>query len=805
MRLGVAPERISALTFTRKAAGEFFDAILAKLARAASDPAAAAELAGDLAAPDFDRGAALTLLRAYIGAIPKLALGTLDSFFADVVRAFPFEFGFAGQFEILDDYAGHLEKQRVLRAVFDGSDAGAGDFLDSFKLATFGREDAGIVRNLEKFIGDLHELFLEAEDPALWGNSLRIWPRGNEWVQLSEPNLDHVLGALTDHLNGRGLEPTVLDRWLRFLGWLRNHQPGAPVPDKEKTLFGHFMRARDDLLRGGGTITVDRRRHELEPEECDYLLALFGHIVAGEIEVRLRRTRGLWAVLSKYEANYREAVRKQGKLTFGDLPLLLAGGGAPLPDQIAYRLDSNFEHWLLDEFQDTSYAQWRVIEPLAEEALQDPEGRRSLFQVGDLKQAIYGWRGGDASLFASLRDRYREMGGGRFREVPLDKSYRSAQPVIDTVNQVFSPDTVSALFPAMRGRWEFTPHSTEHTDLSGCVSWIAAEKISGRGQADARLRARLELAAGLIEEIQPLARGLSVAVLVRRNSTGRTATDLLRARTGQPVVNASEFGIADDNPLTSALRSLFHAAAHPGDNFAWQHLQMTPLANAVGASRSAFCTALLSEVWASGFEATTRRWLDQIPGELDPYSRHRAEEFGRAAALFDRGGSRSVDDFLRYIDRHSARDAATRSAIQVLTVHKAKGLDFDIVILPELEGDALDTPPRGIGVHYSPDREIEWVMQMPNRAIVEADPKLNAFLESQSAEACYESLCLYYVALTRAKRANFLISDALPKNPSSLNFPSLLRHGLLAEGAVGSGLLWQQGDADWWREVPAGR
>jgi ATP-dependent helicase/nuclease subunit A len=113
----VTPERIVAVTFTRKAAGEFFDSILVKLAKAASDPKFAKTLVGDESidpevandplrpimrelTPDHFR----TLLRVFISRMPRLFLGTLDSFFSAILRSFPAEFGLAGDFEILSDH-----------------------------------------------------------------------------------------------------------------------------------------------------------------------------------------------------------------------------------------------------------------------------------------------------------------------------------------------------------------------------------------------------------------------------------------------------------------------------------------------------------------------------------------------------------------------------------------------------------------------------------------------------------------------------------------------------------------------------
>src|SRR3954468_7673920 len=99
---GASAERIVALTFTRKAAGEFFDEILNKLARAAAHPPAAETLARELnaahlTAPDF-----LRMLRGVVDAMHRLRLGTLDSFFARMARGFPFELGLAGDFGILE-------------------------------------------------------------------------------------------------------------------------------------------------------------------------------------------------------------------------------------------------------------------------------------------------------------------------------------------------------------------------------------------------------------------------------------------------------------------------------------------------------------------------------------------------------------------------------------------------------------------------------------------------------------------------------------------------------------------------------
>src|SRR5690606_12687583 len=100
-----------------------------------------------------------------------------------------------------------------------------------------------------------------------------------------------------------------------------------------------------------------------------------------------------------------------GWLVFSDLPVLLMRGlsgertGLGAQDLI-YRLDGRTDHWLIDEFQDTSRIQWKVLSAFIDEILQDSSGQRTFFCVGDVKQSIYGWRDGDARLFDEIRERY---------------------------------------------------------------------------------------------------------------------------------------------------------------------------------------------------------------------------------------------------------------------------------------------------------------------------------------------------------------------------------------------------------------
>ncbi|MCB1206801.1 MAG: UvrD-helicase domain-containing protein, partial [Verrucomicrobiae bacterium] len=379
----VAPERILAATFTKKAAGEFFDSILLKLAEAASDPKKAAALAGDRDDPLAAVLATLTpedytrLLRVFISRLPRLFLGTLDSFFANLLRAFPAEFGLTGDFETMDDYRSALARAQVYESVFTrrpfsgkGEDPAQTAFLEAFRLATLGSDENRVAKQLDGYIDDLHDLYLNAPSAERWGNADAIWENGgSQWFVegidsgAESRRLDTALKAL--EADGKKVEWKF---WDEFLDEVASFQPGLPLPGRIKYVAERVLPLWREVLAGCAAVKFNRTVHELSADACEPLRRLFQWIVGGELKAKLARTRGVHELLHHYEVAYADEVRRRGLLTFQDVQLLLAGrgegdaGDSPIFTQIPgdddrlridYRLDARYDHWLLDEFQDT--------------------------------------------------------------------------------------------------------------------------------------------------------------------------------------------------------------------------------------------------------------------------------------------------------------------------------------------------------------------------------------------------------------------------------------------------------------------
>lgn len=816
---GAAPERIVALTFTRKAAGEFFDGILRKLASAARDERAAATLAREIGRPELRAADFLRLLRGVAEALHQLRLGTLDSFFARIARAFPFELGLAGDFEVLQAHGAQLERRRVLQRLFarDGELADAQrDFLEAFKRATFGAEEKQLGLRLDEFLDEHYEKFLEVPDGELWGNAARIWPDGQPWCREAKPA--PAMKALAAWLERAAIEPKQRERWMQFLAALETWSPGAPLPRPLFYVLEKALERWDDLVACAAELKFDRKTQTLDAPACGALLEIVCHVAGGELQRRLETTRGVHAVLRSYDALYDALVRRAGKLTFADVErLLLPEGGRVLTraaDEggrlfLDYRLDAEIDHWLLDEFQDTSRGQWSVLRNLIDEVVQDAEGRRTFFCVGDVKQSIFAWRAGDPRLMGEIREHYNHGGEAPITTLPLDQSWRSGPAIIAMVNAVFGASgTLIELFPgAATTQWNanWRTHTTALADRTGQAALLHAENKEARRQ----------LTLDLIRELRPLEHGLTCAVLVRRNSEAAEIADFLRRAGGLPAVAESDLRVGADNPVGAALLALLQVAAHPGDRLAWEHVQMTPLAAALAAegvhTPDAAAVRLLADVHALGFERVAEHWLEriepQVAAEAREFARERARQFAAAAALFDASGSRDVDEFVAFMRRHVVREAESAAVVRVMTIHKSKGLGFDVVIVPELEGNRIDEPRGGLAVQTNDAHEPEWVLEMPTSLFARNDAVLGGWLARAEQDAAYESLSLLYVAMTRAKRAMFVVTEPVGDS-ASRNFPKLLAATLGEEakpmrvGALTVAGAWSAGDPDWHRALP---
>ncbi len=816
---GVEPERIAAMTFTKKASGEFFNRILNKLADLASGEERAESYFQGMAPlppewPDFRK-----VLRKTTDSMQRLRLGTMDSFFANVTSCFPLELGLPFGSSVMAAEETESARMEVLTAQMERmyctrDEAGMKVLLEGFKQATFGAEEK---RSLDAFMGWVesgHELWLECPEARRWGDAALIWNAG-QGARAAELMITKAVQRVREVIDFTAkLSPKGVEKWERILDAALGMTPGQEIPGDVEDLLKKCAEVWEDLKRGEAEMTW-QRRVTFSGREAEAIVDLCRCIVGRELVVHCERTRGVSQMLKGFEEDYGKVVRGSGRLTFADVTRLVGRSAAAWWAEgeevgLWYRLDGKYDHWLFDEFQDTSFQQWRVVSELVEEVIQGGGQGRSFFAVGDPKQSIYLWRQAEPKLFREVAERKDEEGAALMRQEQLLVSYRSSPAVLEAVNRVCeSDDDLGRLLPGAVKMWECGAHVAYHEEMPGCAQLLWPVQRD----EDEKLPSSDDVTVELLRELRPLERGLSCAVLVRQNDKGRELAERLRKETGMEVVCESEQQPAIDNPVTLAVLSLLQLAVHPEDGQALEHLRMTPLWRFVereGCSRFVTCSKVRSCIVEEGFAPLIHEWVGyarEAAGEAwDAFCDLRGKQLGDLAAEFDESGSRDVDAFLETARKYKLRVRGGSEAIQIMTVHASKGLEFDMVVLPELSGDGMSTlRPRGLLARRDEQGQPQWVLQEPKKAVAELDEVLSKERAEAEERLEFESLCRLYVAMTRAKHGLYLITKPPPaRSDGVMNEARLLRERLgrdsseMELGALRVNVAWSTGDPQWY-------
>lgn len=803
------PEKVIALTFTRKAAGEFFEKIFRRLADGADDGANAVKLGRELGL-GLSQDECRAHLRILLERLHRLQLSTYDSFFSRIVQTFPFELGLAGAPTLLDEEQRMLAIERAQQALSRRTQSEKQfltDFWHACKRATMGAESKSITDIVTDFILKNHSLFFDACHPHAWGSEATIWEGCCPW-NCGEVDLVQEASVLQEFLPWTSLASTQTEYWRQLIQDLITWRPPLELPKRLSYFLPKLLEQYDQLDSGNAVLDLNKKKQTVGPAEGASLKRIAQFVWWSVVKPKLEATQGIFDLVRLFEEVYSREVRLMGQLTLEDATRLLCGGpshgrglGDPeLREQLGYRLDGVFDHWLLDEFQDTSRTQWRAIADLIDEILQDPESRRSFFAVGDTKQSLYGWRGSDDRLFDRIHQRYHSVLSVR----ALNQSYRSSPSVLAMVNGVFNQtETIRTLFtPGLAHRWQamWQPHEAAPALAKkpgySCLIHAPTDDAT-------RFRTILEL----LEELKPLEKGLSVAILTQQNDTADALVEYLRAHDGPPCSLAANVQPGSDNVVAAGLRSFVTLAAHPKDTVAWQHLRMTPLREALDRQfpTPAALSAYLLQVWSNRglvglvdeWSRLCHPWLDTA----DSFNRGRLELCRNAAAAAEERGDRDIDLYIRQLTSLSLREHDTPGQVAVMTIYKAKGLDWDIVLLTDLDGKTLLERRDGLEVHRDPHGEIEWVLDMPSSQFALYDPALAARINASKEDAAFESLCVLYVGLTRAKSGLYVITHRA--KGASANFHRLLDDSLEAEehplriGSREFTCAWEAGDPHW--------
>lgn len=736
VRQNVKPQEIVALTFSRAAAGEIFERFVTLLAKSAQ------KNQKDLA-----------LLREVIATQHLSQIGTLDSFLMRIVRSFPLELGLMGPLELLNDYEAGAERARVSFSILRRTDAALKRAFDEAFMLVMNHENVrSFTAAYRDFIKAWHKRFLEYPDPRAWGDATQISAASASWTT-NVADLKKASDALVGLVDS--------DAWTEFVAWVRDFRGSLSAT---KGFAKKFIEQGENLFQGAAIEISYRRAYQFGGADAQAIRRAMSAVYGFVMRQKLEMARGIWTLLNAFEADYAKKVRSLGRLIFDDIPRLILALDENARLALEYRLDAKIRAWALDEFQDTSREQWKALSGLIEEAKQS-NGEKSVFLVGDRKQAIYGWRNGDVSIFTHERE------SGAYEVQERKQSWRSGQPIMDAINAIFVNGRLCEEFPS----WKAPQHETAKPQLGGFVQVVESGGTSMDDFVEPVLNA--------LKAVDPVRRGISAAVLVRNNNFGEFLERELKRGGLKGVQWEGESNILD-TPALIAFMDTLALSDHPGDRQAYEHFRRSHLAHAKYGAEIPDASTLSLEFSVAfatkGLVRTFRELRACLPEDpscaWSEFTESRFTDMLRAAAEFERALQPGVrlSDFVTYLHAQTKRNVAEPGTIKIMTIHHAKGLGFDYVVLPLYEYRAIDTEPKGplIGPN--------WLLPDPGNSVTQVMEGLREAWALRKDRSEQEELCAYYVAMTRAKCALTLVLQAPPKEATTQRMSQFVREAIPA-------------------------
>jgi ATP-dependent exoDNAse (exonuclease V) beta subunit len=523
----------------------------------------------------------------------------------------------------------------------------------------------------------------------------------------------------------------------------------------------------------------------------------------------------LCALLPVLAAQLNVAMQDKGVVdhTETSLAALRALGGDEEPTDLALRLDYRIRHILVDEFQDTSSLQFHLLEKLTL-GWESGDGR-TLFIVGDGMQSCYAFRNAKVSLF--LKARNEGIGTVKLQPLDLQVNFRSDSSVVHWVNTVFS-QAFPRIDDLARGgvRYSHSEARSPEPLTPGVHAhlWVDAADTT----SDSATRQQLEAAtiAQLCQRLQQEDPEQSIAVLVRSRGHLRELVPALRAQGLR--WNASKIDRLLSYPDITDLFTLLRALLSIADSTAWLALLRTPFVGLALADLHALAIhsqAQQQSLWSTlqQHEAVTALGADArarlqrcVPLLQEARKRRQLQPLrevlealwialGGPATLQSPALLPNVASFFALVEQHaqqgdipdihsleaaldktygSAVDAAVK--LQLMTIHNAKGLEFDVVLIPGLE-----RLPRANGKDLllwhehldSHNRSRPLLGLLPEKGQPE-DPLYDYLRFEHAQRDALEATRLLYIAVTRAAKAAWLFGyvkegkDGLKAASSSL-------------------------------------
>jgi ATP-dependent exoDNAse (exonuclease V) beta subunit len=798
----VENSQIAALTFTRAAAAEFIIKVVSKLKDAASDKKSYEALCGKdrlhISTQEYTQKHFSKMLRKMLHNSNRITMGTLDSFFAKLVNNFPLEVGIStGIAQTISEEDARALSILVLQEVLQDREDET-DVFNNLRDYNSGKDVTNPIESLVKMVKDYHGLFMMARDKAIWGKHERIFENEEPiWTGYAKKvNTKSDLDILESHLNEKFSDNKDGDRVKipEKFEVLKKLSNSLNVSNSDVNLVVEGFEKILHTPKGQNSSYSHRKIFYVDAVVGDAIRNLILRAVDLLISSRLKQTSALFECLSKYEQIYDEKIRKSGLLGFSDYVTLITRADHLKREEIEFRLDCEIKHWLLDEFQDTSTLQYQVLERNIDEIISNANEDRSVFVVGDLKQSLYEWRSGNRKLLNNLNELISLNG----ESIPLNETYRCSPSVLSMVNAVLNKHNDERNLgeyysPIAAQDWSRNFQEQKAViNKPGESIWVTLDKPKAdpedgnadedeeettTTQAQAKwIAEHLKKTPGIltknINNTQRLVPGITCAVLVSRNKLASEITEVLRQE-GIEATDEAKSAVITDNPVTAGLLGIIQATIHPDNGLARGTAEISPASIHIIKTYGDWekTNKKVLEIFSEqGAEALINELVNLVLKITNnSFICKRLTQLRSLAISFDGKGQRNLEEFVHFLETNELRDTADRQTVQVITIHRSKGLEYDMVYMPCLNDSRhkIAQLRRGdlLFKQVSEDNfEPHWLLSNPGEEVCLLHAGLSKAVEKAKAENAYGSLCRLYVGMTRAKHRLVMISQTMKED-----------------------------------------
>ncbi len=811
-----APEEIIAITFTRKAAAEMRARIIAALELAQLDEsgngnAVTFKLSREALQQDARQGWDLCQNTA------RLRIQTIDSLTASLTRQMPILSRFGAQPETLEraDELYRLAAARTLAELESGegwSEAIAIllQHLDNdlprvrtMLAGMLARRDQWMRhvarqeqrQNLEAALGHLVQAKLEQVSLAI---PAELHAELIELLHFAAANLqesesDSLICSYADRQPLPEAKAENLDHWRalgRFLltndgNWRKQADVRLGFPPANASKSGAEERAamKNRFKTLLGNLSENANKDLLQQ------VSILPDVFYSDSDWEL--IDALYQLLKLADAQLRLIFAERNQMDFSGITqaAIDALGNADEPSELAMQLDYRIRHILVDEFQDISINQYVLLERLT--AGWSEEDQHSLFVVGDPMQSIYRFREAEVALFLNTWQQKRLY---QLALVPLAISvnFRSHAGIVNWVNSAFTkvlPAKADLASGAVRYAEAEAYHSEERQNP------VRIHPMTGR---DDQLEA--ETVAKLVVQSKTENPGDSIAILVRnRSHLVEVIPELVKKGIAYRAVDIESMGqqtaVQDLLALTLGLTHLADRAAWLAILRApWCGLRLTDLSILLADSKNITvwdCLQDSSRLAGLSDDAQQRlqKLLSPLQAALSNRGRRRLRRWlesawmgiGGPASLPDKSDLKNCKTFFALLDEfdnngelsdrglfqdevaslYAATDVSSDNQVQIMTMHKAKGLEFDTVILPGLSRRGANDEARLLMWMETPHAEHQDLLLAPIKHAGQSNSSIYDYLRRlENDKQYYEQGRLLYVAVTRARKALHILASA---------------------------------------------